>query len=350
MRLPALVTSSTNGTARADAGVLGLPSTQTLFGDGDVLDDRTDGFRLRFGTWLDRCHSWGVGAEYFNIGEETEDYSATSTGDPILARPFFNTQTGLNDSELVAFPNVVSGTVTARATSELQGGGFHFRRLRCCQEGCRSWLFCGCAGHFCSRSETLVGYRYMQLDESLTMTEDLVSTDTANPGTFDIMDRFQTRNQFNGFDIGWKYRMTRGYWTYDTLLRLAFGTTRQTVRINGSTTINDPTNPPPTTGVGGLLAQSSNIGLYKQNEFAVIPEFNLNVGYQLTDHLRAMFGYTFIYWSNVVRPGDQIDLDINPNLLPPEANPFTGVRRPTFEFRTSDYWVQGINYGLEYRW
>ena len=350
LRLPPLVTTSSPGTDRAAAGVLGQGTTQTLFGGNDILEDSFEGVRLRFGIWLDRCHSWGVGGEYFNIGQETESFSQTSTGDPILTRPFFNTQTGLNDSELVAFPGIVSGNVSVRASSELTGGGFHFRRLRCCQEGCKSWLFCGCKGHFCSRSETLLGYRYLQLDEDVRITENLVSTDPLNPGTFDIVDSFDTRNQFNGIDLGWKYRMTRGYWTFDATMRLAFGNTRQTVRIDGQTVLNDPANPPPATLQGGLLAQTSNIGTFRQNEFSVLPEFRANIGYQLTDHLRATFGYTFLYWSNVVRPGDHIDTDLNPNLLPPAADPFVGVQRPNFAFDTTDYWAQGLSYGLEYRW
>jgi hypothetical protein len=194
----------------------------------------------------------------------------------------------------------------------------------------------------------MVGYRYLQLDEDVSINESLVGI---NPqGNFAINDSFDTRNQFNGLDLGWKYRVTRGYWTYDTLLRLAIGNTRQTVRIDGSTTITDPNNPPPTTSEGGLLAQSSNIGIHKQDEFSVVPEFNANIGYQLTDHLRATFGYTAIYWSNVVRPGDHISTDLNTGLLPPAISPLPGVARPEFKFNTTDYWVQGINYGLEYRW
>ena len=61
-------------------------------------------------------------------------------------------------------------------------------------------------------------------------------------------------------------------------------------------------------------------------------------------------GYTIIYWSNVVRPGHQMDLDVNEDLLPPPEDPVTGVRRPAFSFDTTDYWVQGINVGAEYRW
>tara|TARA_R110002049_G_scaffold47902_1_gene138352 strand:- start:43024 stop:44646 length:1623 start_codon:yes stop_codon:yes gene_type:complete len=350
MALPPLITTSPQGTQRAQAGVLGQTGTTTLFGDGDVLDDSIDGVRLNFGFWFDRCHTMGLGADYFNIGSETETFTATSTGNPILARPFFNTLTGLNDAELVAFTGAVDGTVTARATSELHGGGFYFRRLRCCDEGCTGGWICGCSSAFCSRTEARVGYRYLQLDESLTITEDLTSTDTANPGTFDIMDRFDTRNQFNGFDLGWSYRRVRDYWTCDVLLKLAIGNTHQIVTIDGTTTTNDPTDPPTVTRTGGLLAQVSNIGEYENDEFAVVPEFNLNIGYQMTDHFRLMAGYTAIYWSNVVRPGDQISLDLNTDQLPPEAEPVTGIRRPTFAFRTSDYWIQGINFGGEYRW
>lgn len=348
MSLPPLVTTSLGtNVAQADAGVLGRATTQTLFGGDNVLTDQFDGGRLRFGLWLDRCHTWGVGAEMFQIGSESESFSQTSTGDPILTRPFFNTQTGLNDSELVAFPGVISGTVTARATSELQGADVHFRYLRCCDEGCSQGWFCGCPGHYCSRSEARFGWRYLQLDESLTVNEDLTSTD----GSFNIDDRFETKNLFNGFDMGVSHRLTRGLWTLDGMIRLAVGNNRQTVRISGETDINSAQNTPQNqTLPGGLLTQTSNIGTYSQNQFAVVPEFNANVGFQLTDHIRMTFGYTFIYISNVVRPGEHIDLDVNTDLLPPPVDPLTGVQRPGFAFDTTDYWVQGINTGFEYRW
>jgi hypothetical protein len=352
MALPPLVTTSVDpNVAQAQAGVLGVPTTQILFGGRDVLEDSFNGGRLQFGVWLDRCHTWGVGAEYFELDQESTSFTGTSTGNPILARPFFNTQTGLEDSELVAFPNVVSGTVTASAESQLVGAGFHFRYLTCCNEGCSQLLFCSCPERFCSRNETIFGYRYLELEEGVTVTENLTSGLVNAPGSFAISDRFQTRNQFNGFDFGWKYRRTRGFWTYDAMFRMGVGVTRQRVAISGQTTLNDPNNNPTVrTLQGGLLAQTSNIGTYRQDEFAVVPEFRTNIGYQLTDHWRATFGYTFIYWSNVVRPGQQISRDLNPDLLPPPADPFTGSQRPAFAFDTTDYWVQGLNAGLEYRW
>jgi hypothetical protein len=46
-----------------------------------------------------------------------------------------------------------------------------------------------------------------------------------------------------------------------------------------------------------------------------VPEAGIDVGYQLTRHLRAKAGYTFIYWTDVVRPGDQIDPTTNNSLV-----------------------------------
>lgn len=352
MRIPPLVSTSVDpNVPRARAGVLTDPTTRILVGGNKILDGSLGGGRLRFGVWMDRCHTWGLGAEFFGLESKTESFFANSDGNPILARPFFNTGTGLEDSELVAFPNVVTGSVGVAARSELTGGGFFLRRLRRADEGCQKWLFCGCPEHFCSRTELTFGYRYLQLEEGIVITEDLTSTDPANVGGFDILDQFQTKNQFNGLDVGWMYRRTRGFWTFNARVRIAFGVTRQRILINGQTTINDPTTDPQVqTFQGGLLTQSSNIGLYDRNKFAVVPELGFDAGYQLTDHLRATLGYTFIYWSNVVRPGDHISRDLNPNLLPPPTDPLVGVNRPAFEFDNTDYWVQGLNVGLEYRW
>jgi hypothetical protein len=352
MYLPPLVTTSVNpNVTRNQAGVLTDPTTRVLLGDENFLSDGTDGGRFRVGVWLDRCHTWGLGGELFNLSSQSDSFTATSSGSPVLARPFFNTQTGVEDSELIAFPNVIAGTVNATVTSKFQGGGFHVHRLRRTEEGCKKWLFCGCPEHFCSRTEALFGYRYLQLEDGVFIGESLLSNDVNNPGAFEIADRFDTKNQFNGIDLGIKSRHTRGYWTFDGLVRLAIGNTRQTVKINGQSTINDPSSVPAVQAFpAGFLALRSNIGEYRQNQFAVVPEFGLTCGYQLTDHIRLTVGYTGIYWSNVVRPGQHMSRDINPNLLPPVANPTTGTNRPGFAFDTTDYWAQGINLGGEYRW
>lgn len=344
MSLPPLITTSTSSTIpQNQAGVLGQATTRTLYGGNDVLQDMFNGGRLRFGFWLDQCHQWGIGAEYLFIGREDENFSATSGGNPILARPFFNTSTNLEDSELIAFPGVVSGTGSVAAYSELQGWGVHVRHLRQCDQGCTPGILTGCSNEYCSRTECMLGYRNLQLNEGIAIREDLVGINPAN--NFQILDQFDTRNQFSGLDVGWMYRRTRGFWTFDTLMRLGIGNTRQTVTINGNTRIDNGA-----VQQGGLLAQTSNIGTFKQDQFSVIPEINLNLGYQLTDNIRLIAGYSALYWSNVVRPGEHISRDLNPGLLPPPTVPLVGAARPVFKWDTVDYWAQGMNFGAEYRW
>ena len=352
LELPALVTTSLDSSvSRSQAGVLTSPMTSVLFGNEGLLGQSIDGGRLRFGVWLDRCHTWGIGAEFFGMSTQPEEFSASSDGLPILARPFFNTLTGLEDAELVAYPDVVSGSLGVQVESSFEGAGFQVRKLRRTEEGCRKWWFCGCPEHFCCRSELLYGYRFLQLSEGVSIQESLVSQDPSNPGTFDITDRFRTRNQFNGVDLGWAVKTTRGNWVMDGSIRLAVGNTRQSVSISGVSVISDPSSiPTQQTHDAGFLALDSNSGQYTQNEFTVVPEFAINLGYQVTDHLRFMIGYTGIYWSNVVRPGQHISRDINPNQLPPVATPIVGTNRPGFAFDTTDYWIQGISLGGEYRW
>ncbi|MDV6032333.1 MAG: BBP7 family outer membrane beta-barrel protein [Phycisphaera sp. RhM] len=68
MDLPALVTQSPSGTAQADAGVLTRDTTATLFGGPGraPFEDSRTGWRLKFGFWLDRCHTLGVGGTIWN--------------------------------------------------------------------------------------------------------------------------------------------------------------------------------------------------------------------------------------------------------------------------------------------
>lgn len=342
MALPPLVTTST-GTPlppAANAGVLGRGPTRVLFGGEDVLEDGFSGGRLQFGFWLDRCHTWAAAAEYFELGSRTEEFAATSNGNPVLARPFVNVLNGLNDSQVIAYPGVATGGIRATASSSLVGGGFHFRRQTNCHSGCGKGVFCDGCSTFHSRTDVLFGYRYLQLDEAVNIHETLNGV----PGdSFRLHDRFRTFNQFNGFDMGITYERFRGPWSFDLLAKLALGNTRQRVDINGSTAINGGAAQP-----GGLLAQTSNIGTYRRDHFTVLPELGGRIGYQLTHNLRLRVGYTLIFWSNVVRPGDQIDLGVNPNQFPPAVGNTPG--RPEFVFRDTDYWVQGITFGGEFQW
>ena len=188
------------------------------------------------------------------------------------------------------------------------------------------------------------------------------TADNPNAGSaFLIRDQFNTQNTFNGADLGMKFEFQRNRWSLDLFPRVALGSTHSTVNISGSTRVTDPTGLEyyPLYGGGqssqpvqngGLLAQPSNIGTYSQNNFAVVPELDLKVGYQFTTHTRILLGYDCIYWSSVARAGEQIDRSVNGSTLPGSPGPQTGATAPLFSFQQTGFWAQGINVGVDCRW
>ena len=122
-----------------------------------------------------------------------------------------------------------------------------------------------------------------------------------------------------------------------------------TVDINGSRTATLPNGGGTSTSAGGLLAQPSNIGRYSFDEFAVLPEGGINFGYQVTSNIRAYAGYNFLYWNKVIRASEQVDLNVNPSQIAGGRDPLSNVQAPAFRPNYSDYWVQGVTFGLELR-
>jgi hypothetical protein len=115
--VPPLVTSSPAGTPLSQAGVLGAPGTSVLFGGSDVNGGVRSGGRFAVGAWLDDCQTFGVEGGVFFLESKSAGLSAASGGNPILARPFTDAVTGRPASELVAFPGVASGNISASDSS-----------------------------------------------------------------------------------------------------------------------------------------------------------------------------------------------------------------------------------------
>jgi hypothetical protein len=328
--LPPLVTQGSAGDVIP--GVLGSPGTLVLYGNNAVGSGPRSGGRFVLGYWFGDEHALGLEIGGFSLGTRTPGFTATSLGNPILTRPFIDAVTGAQTVQLVAGPNALAGTIAITNRSSFWGYEANLRTNCCCQ--------CRCYTDF------IVGFRALGLDENLQINEQLAVL-RAPGGSFLVNDGFSVRNRFSGGQIGTVTQYQLGRWSFDFITKLSIGNTRQTVDISGSTIINDPRTGQ-SQNVGGLLAQQSNIGHYGRDVFGFVPEANLNVGYQLTDHCRLYVGYNFIYWTNVVRPGNQIDLAVNTAQLPP-AQP-GGPARPAFAFHGSDFWAQGINFGLEFRY
>jgi len=330
---PPLVTTSELGTSVADSGILGLDSTSILFGGGDVNTDMHSGGRLTLGWWLMPCEL-AVEANYLGIGRETTELSGNAAEHWILARPYFDLATNTDAAMLIAHPELLDGSITAEASTELQGAEVLVRRI---------FLNNGC-----QQAGFLVGYRFARLDERLEIGHqsewDEAQGQIAAGTTREVFDLFDTQSRFHGAEAGFLYLEQRGRWSLELLAKLALGSSRSEVTIDGETVTTTPGGGS-TASVGGLLAQQTNVGHYGQDDFAIIPELGVTLSYMLTPRLHASFGYTFLYWSKVARPGDQIDLDVSQ--LPPDGP--TGARRPEFTFLTTDFWAQGLNFGLEYR-
>jgi hypothetical protein len=343
--IPPLVTTSPPGTPVAQAGVLGADGTQVLFG-GQVDPEERSGARLTLGWWFDQEHTIGIEGSGFFLGERTTRFAASSAGDAILARPFYDVTAGMEASELVSYTGIVPipdiflhGGVAVNSVSRLYGGDldlrFNFAR--------------GC----CWRLDWLAGFRYLALDESLNIGENLVAL---NPdGTFAqgiiLADNFGTQNNFYGGQLGADFEICRGHWSLDLLAKVALGDVNEVVNISGGTVSTFP-NGSMTSAQGGLLALPTNIGHYSRDRFAIVPEAGLRVGWQATEHIRLTVGYSFLYIDEVVRPGNQIDRGVNVSQLPSPFGPgaLVGPARPAFAFHSSDYWAQGVSFGLEFRY
>jgi hypothetical protein len=354
--VPPLLTTSPPGFSGT------LPGSTILIGDKDLDEQFRPGARFGLMWWLDDCGSYGFDSRYFFTGQRDRQVVDNSGFPPLnLFRPFF----AINNFPPGGFPGpfreqvtgvgvngqpVSAGAFSADNRSRFWGTETNYRDNICCT--------CNCCSSF--RADLLAGFRYLNLDESLTLVENyvLLSPDVlGNPAGTNVVitDRFGTENDFYGGQLGTVMRYRRNRWSLDLRASVALGTTHQRLDIAGSQ-FRTPPGGASELFLGGLLALDTNIGSRTKDVFSVVPEVGLNIGYQMTDHLRAFVGYNFLYWSNVIRPGDQIDpfIDIThiPAFIPPSAMGQIppAAARPAVLFKETDFWAQGINVGMEFRW
>lgn len=329
---PPLVTTSPNGTVATEAGVLGAPGASVLYGGSGMNSAMRSGARLVAGWWLDP--SARIEVEFFGLGNAQTSFNESSTGNPILARPFFNLQTGAQDSNLIAFPTTTQGSIQVMERSSFMGAGIHATQNLSCTQCCPDRQF---------RWDFIYGFRYLRLAENLTINSSLTST--VSPGTvFTTFDGFKTANNFYGADLGLMREKRSSRWSLTTIGRIALGFTSQVATVSGNSTTT-PAGGSTSTSNGGLLALPSNIGTYHRDAFTYVPQLELKLGYYVTQNLRLTVGYDLIYWSRVARPGEQINTSVNTSQT--GGGTLTGPAGPLFTFHESDLWIQGVSVGGE---
>ena len=335
---------TTGSAADAVPGALGSPNTTVLFGN-NVSFNPFSGVRLDAGVFLDRDSRWSLDWNGLLITPNHTHFSAASdaAGNPVLARPVFDTVTGTPTSYIDARPGVAAGGVAIDTKALLIGTELNLQYrtdpLARLQAG------------------ALAGFRFLNLSESLSIQDNLAPL-TANaltfqgafvnaPSSLSDQDRFRTRNYFYGPQLGGQMSWQEQWFLVNAFGKVGLGVTQQDVNINGSTTLITPTGN--TTVPGGILAQTTNSGRFSRDVFGVVPEFGLNVGIQANQYVRLMVGYSFLLWNSVVRPGAQIDPAVNTGLVPSDRAFGTpgGPTRPAFSFRDELFWVQTFSVGVQ---
>jgi hypothetical protein len=318
--------------------VLG-PGTRVLLGGEDIDLGHRNGARFTLGYWLTGDRAWGVEATGFFLATATERRGVSSSGaigTGSLLIPFVDpTLPGENVTNL-SLAGEFAGAATETLRSRLWGVELN---------GVRP---IGGQGPF--RVELLGGFRYLRFSEDYRFR---TSSPDVPPGpvtVFMTRDEFDAGNSFYGAQLGVRGRYDVGPFTADAGVKLALGVMRESVDIAGSLATNQFTVPTVAAYPGGYFAQPTNIGSYGRNVFAVVPEANFNLGYRLTSWASIVAGYSFLYASNVVRPGEQIDRTVNPTQSPSFGGPvptnLVGAARPRFRFEGSDFWAHGLNFGV----
>jgi hypothetical protein len=303
------------------------PGGPTLFGGSDLDQGGFSGGRFEGGVWFDSDYTLGFQGNYFFAAEKSVHFNAASAGGPgsvNLAEPFVNTFTGQPASSPVALAGVAAGNIADQVRNDLQGGEanlvWNVRRTF-------PWTF-----------DVVAGFRYLNLNGSVNLSSETTGLAGATTGTSTaLQDLFSVHNHFYGGQLGGRVEYRWHHLVFDLTEKLALGGNTADIAITGFTLQTTAAGASTLTN-SGLFAQPSNIGHHSDDTFAVVNELDLRAGWQFCDYFQMFVGYTFLYQSSVVRAGDVIDVGVGAPV------------RPAIVPRTTDFWAQGLNAGIEIRY
>jgi hypothetical protein len=335
VNLPTLATANLTGMP-----VLGDPNTVRLLG-GRQSRGMIEGMRVVAGRWNSDNSGWGREIAYHFLGTSTDRQilgGGGLQGEALLGRPLFNPRTRAEDVVLISHPNML-GELEVNQSMRVQGWEAVVLRELYANE----W----------ARVSALAGYRYFQVHEGLRLDQrseyfgqPVVGTGVATYRTA-TADQIDAHNRFHGGTLGLRTQLDYGGFFAQLDTKVSIGRTTEVVRISGQTvsTIVSPGGTTISHFPNGVYGQPSNSGRSARGVFAVLPEANLRLGYAFTDRARLFVGYQFSFLSDVVRAADQIDRVVD---LAQTAGSSFG--RPALPFARTDFWVQGVTLGLEWRY
>src|SRR5262249_34826950 len=152
-----------------------------------------------------------------------------------------------------------------------------------------------------------------------------------------------TRNQFYGGQFGLKLGWYFDRASIEMIGKIALGNAHRVVEVGGVTQLSDGSS-----FSGGLLSQPSNIGRQSNDQFTVIPDRQIRLGFELLPNIHIGIGYEFLYWNRVVRPGNQIDPNVNATQR--FGGTLVGEARPEPLFNPVDFLAHGANFTIEFKY
>jgi hypothetical protein len=184
------------------------------------------------------------------------------------------------------------------------------------------------------------------------------------------VNQMMTHNNFFGANFGtsWDWAITDRI-HFEGYGKIGVGAMVESFTYTGGSAVT-------TAAVAGFVpgATIPNLSFfnYGKTQYAVTPELNLKLGYQLSRCLRATIGYNFLYLSSVMRPGEQISFNpFNVNNTASATTTTTTTtptgsatnlnvagsnisvpssQQPIFAPTSSDFWAQGLTIGLEVKY
>lgn len=324
------------------APLLGQSGAKVLLGGKEIDSKWRSGGKFSVGYWLDDNHCYAFEANCFFLPGRTQTQTVASSGEPdsiYLAVPYFDTVTHLESSSPVATPGLYAGEATCKLFNKMQGAELNGEAR----------VFSDCSWKFA----VLAGFRYWNFNEKFTFCVN--SPDLAIPKEiYYVEDRFCTKNNFYGGQLGVKADYIFDCFSLNVVGKLALGAMCKEARISGAFDCNYFSHLTITqTFLGGYFALPSNISHRKHTSFALIPQMDVNLGYQISDSLSIQAGYTFLYVNKMLWASNQLNRHINPtqsSLYEFTATPvLVGTPQPKSSFREDDLWVQGINIGFTFQ-
>ena len=321
--------------------IAGAPATQTYLGGQDLSVGASGGARLLGSYALSDRTSLEGNVFFVRYRSTTRSVSSSGqAGSVNLIVPYLDASTNRENGTEISFAPIYSGSAQEEYSVGMAGAEVNGAWAL---SATRPWTV-----------DALGGFRYLRLRETYTFTTSSPNLAPYPAGEWDTTDRFETTNSFYGLQGGLRARYDQGAFFGTGTAKVALGAMNQAVDISGSLVTDEFTNYGAAQSfAGGYFALPSNIGNRSRTAFAAVPEVAFSIGYRISPAASIVLGYSFLYASNVARPGNQIDRTINTTqsvAYTENPNPIaSGPARPSFEYNDSAFWAQSLSLGLAYR-